>query len=126
MLGLATNALPLPCAAILIPNVSSAWMQVESETVKARSPLAATSRPGIADLDASSAPGPSCLGQPRRSVYTEPEEHTEADVTGTPVSAQHTSLEGAGSTHLDGPDADSNTPGHRMGGNFFIVYVRSH
>lgn len=58
-------------------------LQVEGETVKARYPLAATSRPGLVDLDASSAPGGSRLGQPRRSAYAEepegdagPEEHS--------------------------------------------------
>ncbi|CAL5224972.1 g7746 [Coccomyxa viridis] len=88
---------------------------VESETVKARSPLAATSRPGIADLDASSAPGPSRLGQQRRSAYAEPEEHAEAGATGTQGTAQHASIEAGNGSDIDGPSADSIQSEHHSG-----------
>ena len=103
---------------MLIPIIPDAWMQVESETVKARSPLAATSRPGIADLDASSAPGPSRLGQQRRSAYAEPEEHAEAHVTEAQGSAQHDGLDAAGVSDIDGPSADSMQSEHPSGGYF--------
>ena len=91
-------------------------MQVESETVKARSPLAASSRPGIADLDASSAPGPSPLGQPRRSAYAEPEEDAEPDAIGAQGSAQRASLDVDGTDHQSGPNVESIQSNHVSGG----------
>ena len=93
-------------------------MQVESETVKARSPLAASSRPGIADLDASSAPGPSRLGQPRRSAYAEPEEDAEQTAIGAEGSAQHADADVDGTGHHPGPDADSIQSNKGLGGQF--------
>lgn len=90
---------------------------MESETVKARSPLAATSRPAIAELEASSASGGSRLaqGQPRRSAYAEPEECAEADDISAQGTAQHVLLHESKTACQDGPDADSMQRDHHLG-----------
>ena len=92
-------------------------MQVESETVKARSPLAATSRPAIAELEASSVSGGSRLaqGQPRKSAYAEPEEGAEADDISAQGTAQHALLDESETARQDEPDADSMQSNHQLG-----------
>lgn len=90
---------------------------MESETVKARSPLASASRPAIAELEASSASGGSRLaqGQLRRSAYAEPEEGTEADDISAHGIAQHALLDESETARQDGPDADSMQRNRHLG-----------
>ena len=66
-----------------------AWLQVESETVKARPPLGLSARLGNASLNASSTAGDSQTIQPRRSAYGGAEDDEEAEEDSMTRAVQH-------------------------------------
>ena len=88
----------MPCDQAVSKKVC-AWVQVESETVKARSPLGWSARLGNGSLDASSTRGDSRLGQPQRSTYAKFEDSVDAEEDSTKDTLQRSCLQDFGQTN---------------------------
>ena len=77
-----------PCSQAVSKQVG-AWLQVESETVKARPPLGSSARLDNASLNASSMAGDSQTVQPQRSAYDGAEDDEEAEEDSRTRAVQH-------------------------------------
>ena len=77
-----------PCSQSVSKQVG-AWLQVESETVKARPPLGSSARLGNASLNASSPAGDSQTVQLRRSACDGAEDDEEAEEDSRTRAVQH-------------------------------------